>query len=258
MSWISLWLAAWLLIATILTAVWVLQLFTKNAGAVDVFWPLSIGAAGLLYTALAEGDALARVSVAILAVAWSLRLGGYLARRNLGKPEDARYRQLRQSWGAQVNLRMLVFFQFQAFAGALMSLSLLAAANHPQPGPAQLLLGLAIGAAGILGESAADTQLARFKSDPGNKGRVCRDGLWRYSRHPNYFFESLFWCAFPLLAWGAPQAWLGFAAPVLITFVLLKFTGIPATEAQARRSRGAEYEDYLRRTSAFVPWPPKK
>lgn len=253
-----LWLCGWLLIALVLGAVWLVQLRTRNAGAVDVFWPLSIGAAGLLYAALASGSGIARLCVALLALAWSLRLGGYLALRNLGKAEDARYRQLREQWGVQAGARLFVFFQVQAIAGAALSLSMLAAAGHPGPVDGQVLLGMAVGILGILGEALADAQLASFKSSPTNRGRVCRQGLWRYSRHPNYFFESVFWSAFPILAWGAPLAWLGFAGPVLITFFLLKFTGVPATEAHSRSSRGAEYEDYLRTTSRFIPWLPKK
>lgn len=258
MNLFTLWLLGWLLIALILSAVWLVQLRTKNAGTVDVLWPLSIGAAGLLYATLAAGGSFARLCVALLALAWSLRLGGYLALRNLGKPEDARYRQLREQWGARANVRMFLFYQVQAIAGAALSLSMLAAASHTGSGDGQVMLGAAVGVLGILGEALADAQLAIFKSNPTNGGRVCKTGLWRYSRHPNYFFESVFWCAFPILAWGAPQAWLGFAGPVLITFFLLKFTGVPATEAHTRRSRGAEYEDYLRSTSRFIPWPPKK
>ncbi|MGH8529549.1 MAG: DUF1295 domain-containing protein [Nevskiales bacterium] len=255
---LTLWLLGWLLIALTLSGVWLVQTRTRNAGIVDVFWPLSIGAAGVLYAMLASGSGFARLCLALLAAAWSLRLGGYLALRNLGQAEDARYAKLREQWGTQVNARMFVFFQIQALAGAALSLSMLAAAGHADSGDGQILIGVAVGALGVLGEAAADAQLARFKSDPANRGRVCKYGLWRYSRHPNYFFESVFWCAFPILAWGAPQAWLGFVGPVLITFFLLKFTGVPATEEHARRSRGAEYEDYLRTTSRFIPWLPKK
>ncbi len=258
MSWPMLWLAGWVLIALVLLAVWIAQLYTKNAGAVDVFWPLSIGAAGLLYALFSDGNALARLCVVLLAAGWSLRLGGYLALRNLGKPEDARYRKLRETWGPSADLKMFAFYQLQGLAAAALSVSMLAAAEHSALDKFQALCGLGVGIAGILGETLADAQLARFKADPANRGRVCQRGLWHYSRHPNYFFESVFWCAFPVLAWGAPLAWFGWVGPVLIIFFLLKFTGVPATEAQARKSRGAEYEAYLRTTSRFIPWPPKK
>lgn len=257
MSNLALWFGGWALIAGILGAVWVVQLRTRNAGVVDVFWPLSIGAAGVLFACLAEGNDLARLCVGLLSAIWALRLGGYLALRNIGKPEDARYRKLREEWGDKANPRMLGFYQVQALSGALLAISPLVAAAHPQLGLPQALAGLLVGFIGVAGEALADQQLARFKRDPQNRGRVCNRGLWYYSRHPNYFFESLYWCAYAVLAVGAPWMLLSLTGPVLITFFLLRFTGIPATEAQACRTRGAEYTDYISRTSAFIPWFPK-
>ena len=109
-----------------------------------------------------------------------------------------------------------------------------------------------------LGEAVADAQLAKFKADPASKGRTCRVGLWRYSRHPNYFFEWLTWVAFAWFATSSPNGWIGWISPALILYFLLRVTGIPATEEQALRSRGENYRRYQETTSAFLPWFPKK
>ena len=109
----------------------------------------------------------------------------------------------------------------------------------------------------IVGETVADRQLANWRKDPNNKGRTCRSGLWRYSRHPNYFCEWLMWCAYAALAWPGPLGPVALGAPALLLFLVLKVTGIPPTEARALASRGADYRRYQRTTSAFVPWPPR-
>ena len=118
-------------------------------------------------------------------------------------------------------------------------------------------LGVAIWAIGVAGEAVADAQLARFRADPGHRGRTCRAGLWRYSRHPNYFFEWLTWWAYVAIAWGAPHGWVALFGPAVMLLFLFKVTGIPYTEAQALRSRGDDYRAYQRTTSAFVPWFPR-
>jgi steroid 5-alpha reductase family enzyme len=119
------------------------------------------------------------------------------------------------------------------------------------------LAGIALVAVSVLGESVADAQLRRHRLDPANRGRTCRSGLWRYSRHPNYFFEWLSWCGFALMALGAPWGGLGLLSPLVMLVLILKFTGIPPTEAQALASRGEDYARYQRTTSAFFPWFPK-
>lgn len=257
MTLLPLWLIGWLLIAVILSLVWCWQLRSRNASVVDAFWPLSIGAAGLLFALVGMGSPWARWCTGLLAVIWALRLGGYLARRNIGHAEDARYTALREEWGDRANFRMLLFFQVQAFSGALLAVGPLLASGTHKLSFWQGVAGLLVGLAGILGEALADRQLARFKANR-NAGRpICDTGLWRYSRHPNYFFESLYWCAWPILAWGAPFGWLALLSPILITLFLLRFTGVPATESHARESRGADYDAYIQRTSAFIPWFPK-
>ena len=116
------------------------------------------------------------------------------------------------------------------------------------------IVGAGLWLIGLAGESLADAQLRRFKARPESKGKTCREGLWNYSRHPNYFFEWLIWIGYGILALGAPWGWLGMISPLAILYILTRLTGIPLTEEQAIRSRGDDYRDYQRTTSAFIPW----
>ena len=117
--------------------------------------------------------------------------------------------------------------------------------------------GVAVWLIALVGESVADAQLRAFRANPANRGGVCDAGLWRYSRHPNYFFEWLVWCAVALFAFGSPWGWVSVACPAMMLYFLLKVTGIPATESHMLRSRGEKFAAYQRRTSAFVPWWPR-
>jgi steroid 5-alpha reductase family enzyme len=156
-------------------------------------------------------------------------------------------------------MRFLLFFEFQALLCLVLAAPFYLAASNPAPEITGLeYAGIAIWLAAIAGESIADRQLAAFKRDPANKGKTCRIGLWNYSRHPNYFFEWLIWVAFALFALDSPNGWAGLISPALILYFLFKVTGIPATEAQALRSRGEDYRRYQQTTSAFVPWFPRR
>jgi cyclopropane-fatty-acyl-phospholipid synthase len=119
------------------------------------------------------------------------------------------------------------------------------------------LLALAVWLIAVAGEASADRQLSRFKAEPDHRGKVCRDGWWRYSRHPNYFFECLHWLTYVILAWTSPWLWVTLIPPLAMAWLLLKVSGIPLTEAQTARSR-PDYAEYIRTTSALIPWPPKK
>ncbi|MGC4001751.1 MAG: DUF1295 domain-containing protein [Pirellulales bacterium] len=194
---------------------------------------------------------------------WSFRLASYvLFDRVLGHDEeDGRYKELRRSWGGRAQAFFLWFFLAQAGLILVFALSPWLGLTARREDSAALntfdWLGLAIIAVAIVGESIADRQLARFRRRPENKGRVCRAGLWAYSRHPNYFFEWLHWWAYVVFAAGSTYwAWT-LLAPALMLFFLLRVTGIPATEAQSLRSRGDEYRKYQREVSALIPWPPK-
>ncbi|MCX6952331.1 MAG: DUF1295 domain-containing protein [Verrucomicrobia bacterium] len=199
--------------------------------------------------------------IAALAVVWSLRLGTHLAIRVIGHhpTEDGRYVQLRQDWSANFTSKMFWFFQMQAASVVLLAAAFVLAALNPAPALHPLeYAGAALWLLAISGEALADAQLAAFKRNPANKGRVCDLGLWRYSRHPNYFFEWLIWVSFFVFALASPWGWLAVVGPASILYLLLRVTGIPMTEEQSLRSRGDAYRRYQKTTSAFVPWFPKK
>ncbi len=234
---------------------------TGDAGVVDLGWTAGLGFLAVLYAAgLGEGLASRRWLAALMAGAWSFRLSYYiLFDRVLPRGEDARYRTLRARWSGRAEARFFVFFQAQAFLAALLSIQFMIVMLHPA---ASLRVwdfaALTIVFLSIAGESTADAQLRRFRHDPANRGRTCREGLWRYSRHPNYFFEWLFWLAWVVMAWGSPWWPATWIAPALMLFFILRVTGIPPTEEQALKSRGEDYRRYQRETSAFFPWFPKR
>ncbi len=241
----------------IMTAVWWLQWRTSNAGYVDVAWALMLGTSALSFGLLANGDIVTRAMVAVLGGLWGFRLGLHLLHRVLREPEDGRYRFLRLHWQGHQG-KFFGFFVFQAGLTTLFAAPMLAAAQNPLPlGWAQLLVATMIWTVSLGGESIADGQLDRFRTNPANRGKTCRDGLWRYSRHPNYFFEWLHWFTYVVLAIGSPLFWLTWIGPVLMLVSLNWVTGIPFVEAQSLRSRGDDYRDYQRTTSRFIPWMPR-
>ncbi len=251
-------LLAFVLCCLAFIAVWVRQLQTRNAGMVDPVWSWSMGAMGVLYALVGTGDIGLRWTVGLIAGLWGLRLGTHLYLRNAGKPEDSRYRKLRADWGEQADRRMLQFFILQAFFALLLSLGMWTVAFQPAwPGNLQVASACFLAVISICGEALADLQLERFRTNPANQGRVCRSGLWAWSRHPNYFFECLHWPCYMLLAWNAPGAWLAWIPPVVMLWLLLKVSGIPMNEALTA-ARRPEYADYMRTTSAFIPFPPRK
>ena len=253
------WYAAavlWLLAALAMTAGWLWQLRTHNAGLVDVLWTLGIGIGAALYAVLLDGAPLPRALLALLAGLWSLRLALHLARRVLGEPEDGRYRQLREHWHGHQG-KMWLMFQFQALLVVLFSLPFLAVATNARAGfGAWDAVAVAVWIASVAGEAIADRQLAKFRAAPGNRGRTCRAGLWRYSRHPNYFFEWLHWFTYVALAAGGRLQWLSLTGPVIMYCFLRWVSGIPFTEAQALRTRGEDYRRYQRSTPMLIPWFP--
>lgn len=241
-----------------MSLLWLYELRHNDAGVVDVGWSLGLGIVVLFYAVASSADPLHRVAVAAVTCPWSFRLGTYLLiDRVRGKSEDGRYQALRARWGAQAHAKFFVFFQFQALLVALFSLPALMAMHAGGP-PLLLLLGVVWGALAIVGESIADAQLRRFRLQAENRGMTCRVGLWRYSRHPNYFFEWLHWWAYVLMCLPSLWAVPALSGPVLMALFLFRVTGIPYTEAQALRSRGDDYRAYQRETSVFIPWPPRK
>ncbi|MEC9373677.1 MAG: DUF1295 domain-containing protein [Planctomycetota bacterium] len=243
-----------------MAALWVVQLVIKNAGVVDAGWAAGLGASAVFYALAADGDPTRRLLIALVGGIWGLRLTLHLLfDRIIGEEEEGRYQQLREDWGKNANRNLFIFFEFQALLVVVLSAPFLLASLDETPGLTWLdYAGIALWVTGMLGVSIADRQLQRFKRRPGTKGKVCKEGLWRYSRHPNYFFEWIVWCSWGLIALGAPYGWIGLTAPALILFFILKVTGIPPTEKRALKSRGEAYREYQRTTSPFVPWPPKE
>lgn len=252
------WLAAGS--AVLMSALWMIQKRTGDAGIVDAGWSAGLGGAALLYALTSEGDAGRRLLLACCAGLWSFRLAAYLLfNRVLKGPEDGRYQTLRARWGSRAQIHFFLFFQFQALLVVLFSVPFLVVSWNRRPGLDWIdMAGVGVWLAAIAGEWAADRQLAAFRADPGNRGKTCRRGLWRYSRHPNYFFEWIHWGAYVLWAWGSPWWWVALAGPALMLLFLYRITGIPATEARALESRGEDYRRYQQTTSAFFPWFPKE
>lgn len=239
---------------------WLRQRRTRNATSVDAAWALAIGALGVAAALLGEGSVAQRALAAAIAGAWSGRLGLHLLRDRVFREsrEDGRYRAMREHWGERAQARFFWFYQAQALAALLFALPfwLLAAHDATTIAPLQWT-GLALAAAAQLGETVADRQLAAHRRDPAQRGRTCRRGLWRYSRHPNYFFEWLSWCGIALCVWPAAGAWA--LVQPLAMFVLVRFvSGVPFTELQALKSRGDDYRRYQQETNAFVPWWPRR
>jgi steroid 5-alpha reductase family enzyme len=240
---------------------WLLSRRVNNYGLVDVTWSYALVSLLAIYATGTAGDPARKLVIGVMGAIWALRLGTHiLLRIRAHHPgEDVRYAVLRAKWRDRQGLKFFLFFQSQAALIVLLSLPHLLAMSNPEPGLGWVeWAGLGVWLAGIVGESAADWQLKRFKAGPGNRGRVCDAGLWRCSRHPNYFFESVIWWGFWLFACGSPWGWMTIYAPLLILWFLLRVTGIPLTEKCAVESKGEAYRRYQRTTSAFVPWFPKR
>lgn len=248
----------------VMASAWVTAKVTRNGGWTDVFWTVGTGASGIacaLFAVEGEHSWARQVVVAAVVAAWSCRLGWYLAFRVARGPEDARYARFRQAWGADFDRRLAQLALIQAPATVLLCLGVRLAAAKPaaELGLADLLA-LAVFGIAVLGETAADLQMKRFKSDPANHGKVVDTGLWGWSRHPNYFFEWLVWLAYPVMAVqisGYPQGWLALAGPAFMYLVLTRSTGVPPLEQAMLASRGDAYRAYQARVPAFFPRPPK-
>jgi len=237
---------------------WEWQRRHNNAGIVDVLWASALAAAAVWLAAMGTGAAMSRGVLGAIGGLWGIRLALHLWRRVSREPEDGRYRYLRAHWQGN-QLKFFGFFQLQALLVALFALPFAAVASNGAAKPTLwTVLGLLTWLVSVAGEWLADRQLARFRCHPDNRGRTCRQGLWRYSRHPNYFFEWLHWVAYVPLAMGSDLEWLAVIGPLLMYVFLRWLSGIPFTEAQALRSRGEDYRLYQQQTPMFFPWFPKR
>ncbi|MCD6024736.1 MAG: putative rane protein [Fibrobacteria bacterium] len=232
-----------------------------NAAWVDVGWAAGLGVLALLYAAFGPAPGPRRLLLAVLAGAWSFRLAAHLYRDRVagGREEDKRYGGMRADWREKAPLYFLFVFLGQGVLDVVLALPFLLIAFNTDPVlRAWEWAGAALWLLALLGESLADRQLTAFKSDPSNRARVCKAGLWRYSRHPNYFFEWLIWVSYALIALAAPWGLWAWLSPAILLFLLTRVSGIPLTERYSLESRGEAYRRYQRETSAFIPWWPKK
>ena len=239
---------------------WFVSLISKNVTHVDSLWGLGFVLIAWLTFGMADGFVGRRFLISLLVTLWGLRLSLHLSRRNWGHGEDPRYAAWRKDSGDRFWLVSLIkVFVLQAVFLWIIALALQWAQLSAVPDnfTAWDYLGLVVWIAGFIFEAVGDQQLFRFKADPGNKGKVMDQGLWRYSRHPNYFGESLMWRGIFLIALSTPTGWGTMISPIIITVVLLKMTGVSLMEKTIVHTKPG-YGDYIARTNAFVPWFPRK
>lgn len=239
---------------------WAIQRVTGLSGWIDTIWSLAVGAGGIAATIVADGSLGRRAIVLVLIALWSLRLASHIGTRTHGSKEDPRYAKLIDEWRDRAALRLFVFLQAQAVAAFVLVLAVyLAAANDEYLLRPLDFLAFAFGFIALGGEAVSDAQLAQFRKSLGAGTGVCELGLWRYSRHPNYFFEWLFWCCFPLFALSGPLwSWLSLIAPIMMYWLLVHVSGIPPLEDYMLRSRGSRFRELQHRVNAFFPGPRRK
>ena len=250
---------AWAIAATLQLVLWLTQQRTKNAGIVDVGWAASFSLVVVVFALHATADTAAWFPILLVVAAWSVRLTAYLISRGAARsPEEGRYVELRRKWAPNASRSFFLFFQAQAALTGILSVAFVVPfLATPWDSGWLRGLGVAISVCGVLGESIADGQLARFKRT--NKSKVCDVGLWGWSRHPNYFFEWCMWIGYAvygLAFW--PHGLVAIVGQAIIVASIFGVTGIPPTENQAVRSKGDAYRDYQKRVSRFVPLPPKR
>jgi steroid 5-alpha reductase family enzyme len=247
-------------VAALMILGWVISLAKKNVTIADSLWGLGFILIAWMTFILSEGFNGRKWLIAILVTIWGIRLSAYLSWRNWGKGEDPRYGSWRQNNPEKFwIISLFKVFLLQSLFLWLISMALQFGQISPVP-PKFILLdifGTVIFAIGFFFESVGDWQLARFKSDPGNKGKVMDRGLWAYSRHPNYFGEILIWWGIYVVTLSTPGSWWTILSPIIITLVLIKMTGIPLTEKAIAETRPG-YKDYVERTHSLLPWFPRK
>lgn len=239
--------------------VWLISIPLKDVGIVDIFWGFGFAMVAWVTVGLTGNFSLHAIALATMVTLWGTRLGLYLAKRNLGGPEDSRYQSMRDKIGRDRFwwVSLFVVFWLQGVIMWVVSLPIQMGITASPTFQWLCLIGFAIWLTGLLFESIGDFQLARFKSNPENKGEVLDEGLWKYTRHPNYFGDFLVWWG--LYAWVAftGAALLSVIGPIVMSILLLKVSGVSLLEKTIEERRPG-YRDYIRRTSPFFPWPPKE
>ncbi len=248
-------------VAAAMLATFLYAMRTRVHAIMDTVWPLGFaGIAAVSFDLSAgHGDSGRRVLVLVLTAIWGLRLGGHIFARNFGRGEDKRYASLlRRNRGSQATFVLRYIYWPQGRAMWFVSLPLQVAMYSRAPASAVDWLGVAVWAVGFGFEAVGDLQLRRFRADPANAGLVLDRGLWRYTRHPNYFGDSVVWFGLWLLACSNWLGVLTVVAPIYMTNMLVRHTGKKLLEKHMTRSKGTAYADYVRRTSGFIPRPPRR
>jgi steroid 5-alpha reductase family enzyme len=260
MSFLSVYIQALLVIMILMTSLWIISVFIKNVSIVDLFWGFGFVITALFYFLTTEGFYPRKILILSLVSIWGLRLSGYLAWRNIGKGEDFRYKEFRRNYGEN-RYWWISFFQTFLLQGVLMwmiSLPLLGAQYYGQDKSLGILdlAGIIFWLIGFSFEAGGDFQLARFKADPSNKGKVLDKGFWRYTRHPNYFGDSSVWWGYGLICLAA-GSYIPALGSVIMTALIIKVSGVALLEKSLKEQK-PQYREYIQKTSSFIPWFPKK
>lgn len=247
-------------VAAMMLAMWAISFALRDASIVDIFWGIGFAIIAVISYLATDGYPVRRVLITALALIWGIRLGAHIFFRNRGKGEDYRYKAMRKRHGARFPLvSLLTVFGLQGLLMWIISMPLQLAQIPKEPARLTVLdfIGASIWAIGFLFEAIGDWQLKRFKADPSNKGKVMDSGLWAYTRHPNYFGDALLWWGFYIIAATTSEGRWTILSPLIMTFLLMKVSGVALLEKRLSKTK-PEYQDYVRRTSAFFPWFPKK
>ena len=246
-------------IAVIMIGTWLLSLVLKNASIVDIVWGLGFAITSWVLAITVDGNSGRQILLAVMVGLWGVRLGGYLAKRNIGHGEDWRYKAMRKKKGPKFGLISLVtVFGLQGTLMFVVSLPVIFGNGDSSPGVGPIaVMGIMVWMVGLAFEAIGDLQLARFKKDPSNAGKVMSTGLWSLTRHPNYFGDALLWWGIGIVGAETGSGVVGFVGPLVMTLFLLKVSGVPMLERSLMKRREG-YAEYAARTSAFIPRPPKK
>ncbi len=260
MSFLLIYGQAFLVIMILMTLLWLISIITRNVSIVDLFWGLGFVIATLFFFLKTDGSGTRKIITLALVAIWGIRLSVYLALRNIGKGEDFRYAQFRKNYGEH-RYWWISFFQTFLLQGILMwliSAPLLGAQYYGAGRSINIIdyIALVLWFTGFFFETVGDYQLARFKADPANKGKVLNTGLWRYTRHPNYFGDSAVWWGYGFFCLAA-GSYLPLFGSLLMTALIIKVSGVALLEKSLKEQK-PQYKEYIEKTSAFFPWFPRK
>jgi len=260
MTFLEIFLKAFIVIMSMMTTLWIISIIIKNVSIVDMFWGFGFVLTCGFYLYSSNDFSVYKILITILVALWGLRLSIYLAWRNIGKGEDFRYKQFRKDYGEN-RYWWISFFQTFLLQGVLMwiiSLPLLGALYYQNSVGLNIFhfIGIFFWIIGITFEAGGDFQLARFKSNPENKGKVLNTGFWKFTRHPNYFGDASVWWAYGFFC-IANGSYIPVIGSIIMTLLIIKVSGVALLEKSLKEKK-PEYAEYIRKTSSFIPWFPKK